>query len=161
MPKFLGTLFLLSLFSIVSCQREDKVCEDESTLEEYDKDYADLLGADEYGMRPYVMAILKSGDNRPTDKTISDSLLQAHLSNIKRMADEGVLVLAGPFYEDSTDHQGIYIFNVETIEEARELTNSDPAIQYGSLKMELHKWYGSAALLEINSIHKQISKTDI
>jgi hypothetical protein len=57
--------------------------------------------------------------------------------------------------------RGIYIFDVETIEEARRLTNTDPAIQAGSLVMELRLWYGSAALLEVNKVHKTLEKKSV
>ncbi len=49
---------------------------------------------------------------------------------------------------------GIYIFNVETVKEAKKLTETDPVIIFGSLVMELKPWYGSAALMEVNEIHK-------
>ena len=57
--------------------------------------------------------------------------------------------------------RGIYIFNVESIEEAQKLTNSDPAIQAGILVMELKEWYGTAALMAVNDIHETISKRGI
>ncbi|HTP12658.1 MAG TPA: YciI family protein [Bacteroidota bacterium] len=116
---------------------------------------AKRLGADGRGMRPYVLALLKSGPNRSQDSATAASLLKAHLANIQRMADEGKLVLAGPFLDD-TGLQGIYIFNVRTVEEAKALTESDPAIKAGRLVMELHPWYGSAALQMLNEIHKRI-----
>ena len=46
-------------------------------------------------------------------------------------------------------------------EEAEALTNTDPAIQAGSLVMELIPWYGSAALMEVNEIHGKIAKINI
>ncbi len=113
------------------------------------------LGADGRGMRPYVMALLKSGPNRGQDSATAANLLKAHLANIQRMANEGKLVLAGPFLDD-TGLQGIYIFNVRTVEEAKALTDSDPAIKAGRLVMELHPWYGSAALQMLNEIHNRI-----
>lgn len=121
---------------------------------------AQTWGADEYGMKRYVMALLKTGPNRDLDDTQKQDLQAAHLKNISRMADEGKLVLAGPFL-DSGELRGIYIFNVETIEEARSLTNSDPAIQAGSLQMELKSWYGSAALVPVNEWHKKIQSRPV
>ena len=113
------------------------------------------LGADAYGMKPYVMALLKSGPNRSQDSATAATLLKAHLANIQRLANEGKLVLAGPFL-DETGLQGIYIFNVRTVEEAKALTESDPAIKAGRLVMELHPWYGSAALQMVNELHARI-----
>ena len=92
----------------------------------------------------------------------TDQRLQMeHLKNIIRLAEEGVLVLAGPFMSNDQDIRGIYIFDVTTVEEAKKLTETDPAIQAGVLVMELIPWYGSAALMELNDIHKKIQKISI
>ncbi len=123
----------------------------------YDSLYAQQLGADEYGMRSYVMAFLKTGPNRSQSPEEAQQLQKAHLANIHRLAEEGTLVLAGPFLDDG-DLRGIYIFNVATVDEAEALTATDPAIQSGRLVMELHPWYGSAAVMEIQEIHDRIAK---
>jgi len=113
------------------------------------------LNADEYGMKTYVVALLKAGPNRNQDSATAANLLAAHLANIQRLAKEGKLVIAGPFMDD-TDLKGIYVFNVQSVEEAKALTETDPAIKAGRLVMELHPWYGSAALQKINEIHARI-----
>jgi uncharacterized protein YciI len=123
----------------------------------YDAQLAKKLGADQYGMKTYIMTFLKAGPNRSKDSVARAELLKAHLKNITRLADEGKLILAGPFMDDQPI-KGIYIFNVTTIEEAKKLTETDPAIQTGSLVMELHLWYGSAALMETVGIHKTLWK---
>ncbi len=121
----------------------------------YDAALATRLGADEYGMHAYVIAFLKAGPKRDQPEAEAQALMKAHLDNIGRMADEGVLVLAGPFLDDGP-LRGIYVFKVATIEEARALTATDPAIQAGRLEMELHPWYGSAALPELHAIHQRL-----
>ena len=126
----------------------------------YDPALAAQLGADDYGMKAYVMAFLKKGPNRSQDSTTAANLQKAHLENIGRMAEAGKLVAAGPFM-DNGDVRGIYIFNVATIEEARALTESDPAIKAGRLAMELHPWYGSAALQLLVPLHKRLEKKNI
>lgn len=126
----------------------------------YDAALAKKLGADEYGMRKYVMAFLKAGPNRLTDSAARMQLQMAHLKNIGRLAAEGKLVVAGPFMDDQ-EIRGIFIFNCETVEEARKLTETDPAIKAGSLTMELHPWYGSAALMEVVAIHRTIQEKNI
>jgi uncharacterized protein YciI len=126
----------------------------------YDSVAAQKYGADEYGMRTYVMAFLKAGPNRDRSPEESAALQKAHLENITRLAEAGKLSLAGPFL-DGGALRGIYIFNVETIEEAEALTKTDPAIQAGSLIMELKPWYGSAALMSVNEIHGTLSKKSI
>ena len=42
--------------------------------------------------------------------------------------------------------------------EELEAKMADPAIQAGRLEMELHPWYGSAALQEINALHKRVQQ---
>jgi uncharacterized protein len=126
----------------------------------YDSVLAKKLGADQYGMKHYVMAFLKTGPTRITDSLKRIELQKAHLKNIIRLANEGKLIVAGPFLDDQPV-EGIFIFNVETIEEARALTNTDPAIQSGELVMELRPWYGSAALVEITGLHQRIQKKSV
>ena len=82
------------------------------------------------------------------------------MDNIFRLADEGKLAVAGPFL-DGGDLKGIYVFNVSTIEEAKALTETDPAIKAGRLVMELHPWYGSAATMMVNDWHKKVQKKKI
>ena len=126
----------------------------------YDVELAKRLGADEYGMKQYVMAYLKSGSVKIKDSLKREELQKAHLKNIMRLADEGKLIVAGPFMDD-TNIRGIFIFNVATVEEAKKLTATDPAIMAGTLEMELHPWYGSAALMETYRIHKTIEKQSV
>ncbi|WMX12215.1 MULTISPECIES: YciI family protein [unclassified Aureispira] len=151
------------LYSCANNEQAQKTIESETTIVDkqpetgYDSLLAQRLGADAYGMRQYVMAFLKKGPNRPEDPEEAKRLQTKHLENIGKLAEEGKLVVAGPFLDDG-ELRGIYIFNVKTIEEAEMLTNTDPAIQSGSLVMELHPWYGSAALVDVNTIHNKIKK---
>ncbi|MCA0932540.1 YciI family protein [Lutimonas saemankumensis] len=129
-------------------------------ISEYDSITAALYGADEYGMKKYVIAFLKRGPNKSLDSAKRSILQRAHLDNINKLAKDGKLVLAGPFFGNK-DLRGIYIFDVESIEEARALTATDPSIKEGVLVMELKEWYGSAALMGINKIHPTLAKKDI
>jgi len=123
----------------------------------YDSALAKKLGADDYGMKKYVMAFLKTGPVEIKDSAQRRQLLMAHLKNIQRLAKEGKLILAGPFMDDQKI-EGIFIFNVESVEEAKALTATDPAVKAGELEMELHPWYGSASLVEIPSLHQKVQK---
>ena len=126
----------------------------------YNEQLAQELGADEYGMRQYVFAYLKKGPNRDLKPEEAEKLQRAHLDNITRLAEEGKLILAGPFMDD-TDIRGIYVFAVASLEEAEKIALSDPAIEAGSLTMELHPWYGSAALMKVNELHLSIAREGI
>ena len=153
-------LLLLALFLFYSCGETTTESRSNGDVSAYDSLLAAETGADNYGMRKYVMAYLKAGPNRDQDSLKAAQLQRAHLDNIGRMAEIGKLALAGPFMDDH-EVKGIYIFAVETVEEAEELTSTDPAIQAGRLVMELHPWYGSAALMKVNELHKKLSKEAI
>lgn len=157
-------LLTLTVSVLVSCKPTP-----ESTVEltapavetiGYDSIKAQTYGADEYGMKKYVIAFLKRGPNQGQDSTEAANLQRAHMDNINRLAEEGTLVMAGPFF-GTDDLRGLYIFDVQSLGAADSLTRTDPAIQAGRLTMELKEWYGSAALMEMSKIHDQIAKVKI
>ncbi|MCB0503120.1 MAG: hypothetical protein KDD32_10570 [Bacteroidetes bacterium] len=141
----------------LSCEEANNNTSEMNT--KYDKSLAQSVGADDYGMKKYVVAFLKAGPNRERSEEEAIALQKAHLDNIGRLAEEGKLVVAGPFLDEG-ELRGIYIFNVETMEEAKALTESDPAIQAGSLVMELKPWYGSASLMLVKDYHNKLKKKD-
>ncbi|MCV9387782.1 YciI family protein [Reichenbachiella ulvae] len=145
-------------FPFLSCeQKESNTRSLSSEIAQADSDSLIRVkyGADEYGMKKYVMAFLKKGPNRNLDSVESANLQRAHLNNIRRMAEAGQLVLAGPFIGDG-ELRGIYLFDVQSIAEADSLTRTDPAIKAGSLVMELREWYGSAVLTTVNQEHRRL-----
>ena len=126
----------------------------------FDSIKAKKYGANAYGMKKYILAFLKRGPNQSVDSIKKQELQRAHMKNIDRLAEEGKLVLAGPFFGDE-ELRGMYICNVDNLEEAKRLTQTDPSILAGVLTMDLKEWYGSAALIEVNDIHKSLTKQDI
>ena len=121
-----------------------------------DPTLAKQLGADERGMRNYVLAILKTGPHRVPDGPARDEVFAGHFANIKRLAAAGKLVVAGPF-RDKGDWRGILLFAVETHEEAEKLVATDPVIQSGEMVAEYHGLYATAALMSVTSIHEKIA----
>ena len=151
-------VMIANLFACASSEMEDKdqKVQTSSTIE-YDSILAKKYGADDYGMKTYVIAFLERGEANGLTEQEAAELQQAHMKNIGKMAEAGKLVLAGPFLDDGP-LRGIYIFDVATVEEAEELTNTDPAIQAEVLKMDLKPWYGSAAVMGLNEVHNTITK---
>lgn len=120
-----------------------------NTNPNYDKELADKLGGDEYGMKSYFFVILKTGINTTTDKELISESFRGHLDNINRLVEEGKLIVAGPLGKNENNYRGIFILNnIKSIEEAVELLQTDPAIKNGLLDYEIFTWYGSAALPE-------------
>lgn len=131
----------------------------QTTNPNYDSALAKTLGADDYGMKMYVMVLLKSGPNNVADEVKRDSLFAGHLANIGRLAKLNKLVVAGPFEDNDAGLRGIFILNVDTKEAADELLKTDPAIAAGLLKPDLIPWYGSAALPQYLKDHDKVWKT--
>ena len=88
----------------------------------------------------YVFGILVRGPKWTAEETEETKKIQAgHMANIGRLSAERKLVLAGPF-QDGGERRGVFIFKVPTLEEAQRLTDTDPAVAAGRLKIQLHKW---------------------
>jgi len=92
-----------------------------------------------YEMKTYQMVFLYKGSNRNQDSLEVEKIQAEHLANIKRLADEEKLIVAGPFLDDK-DLRGIFIFDAETEEEVRDLVETDLAIKTGRLRYEIHPW---------------------
>lgn len=129
--------------------------------ENYDEALAKKLGADEYGMRKYVIAFLYRGDRVSEYSEAERTEIQkGHMANIAKLAEAGKMILAGPFFGNE-ELRGLFFFAVESLEEAKVLTESDPAVKAGVLKMDLKEWYGSAALGMVVEISEKIAKKAI
>lgn len=114
------------------------------------------LGADERGMRRYVLVILKTGPHRVPDGPDRDAMFAGHFANMKRLAGAGKLAVAGPFGKKN-DWRGLFILAVETEEQAAELVATDPVIERGEMIAEYHPFYATAALMAVTGIHGKIA----
>lgn len=93
-----------------------------------------------FGRTDYVFGVLVRGPSWSAEQTDEARRIQeGHMATINRLAQEGTLALAGPFVEGG-DRRGVFIFKVETLEEARRLTATDPAVASGRLAILLYRW---------------------
>ena len=123
----------------------------------FDPTLAQQLGADDNGMRPYVLVILKTGPKPAPKGESRNAMFKGHFANMQRLADEGKLAYAGPL--DGVDGwRGLFILAVPDIEEAKKLVQTDPVIINGEMIAEYHVHYGSAALMSVNGLHARIEK---
>ena len=144
---FLSLLLFISLLG--TAQNENPL---------YDANLAKELGADDYGMKNYIFVILKTGDAEIDDPVVKQEMFKGHFENISKLAEEGKLVVAGPFGENDKAYRGLFILDVSSKEEAMKLLNNDPTIANGIFEVELTPWYGSAALATYLGTHKKIEK---
>jgi uncharacterized protein YciI len=137
MQKLLTLVFLMLASLSITAQTNNP---------DYDAKLAEELGADEYGMKSYILVILKTGSNKTTDKTFIDSCFRGHMTNIGQLVEAGKLIVAGPLGKNENTYRGIFILDVSDFDEANELLKKDAAVQENLLAADLYKWYGSAAL---------------
>jgi uncharacterized protein YciI len=91
-------------------------------------------------MTTAYLAFLVRGEKWTPEKTPQTEAIQkAHLENINRLAEMKKLVVAGPF-GDNGKLRGIFVFKVGSLEEARLLAETDPAVKAGRLALIIHPW---------------------
>jgi uncharacterized protein YciI len=144
----------IGMLSLALCGRAHAATQ--TPAPEYDAELARSVGADERGMRSYVLVILKTGPTRVPAGKERDEMFKGHFANISRLAEEGKLVLAGPL-DGVEGRRGLFVFAVPDIDEARRHVATDPVIVRGEMTAEFHQYYGSAALMLVNDIHKKLT----
>ena len=93
-----------------------------------------------FKMMTAYLAFLVRGDKWTPEKTpATEAIQKAHLENINRLAEMKKLVVAGPFGGNGR-LRGIFVFRVGSIEEARQLAETDPAVKAGRLALIIHPW---------------------
>jgi uncharacterized protein YciI len=88
----------------------------------------------------YSLGLLRRGKAWTPEVTPEVEKLQAaHLANIGRLAETGKLVAAGPMGDDGP-LRGLFVFRTDTLQEAKTLAATDPAVRAGRLAVEIHPW---------------------
>jgi uncharacterized protein len=147
-------ILVISLFAAIFSFAQKK-----KQAPKFNQELATKLGADKYGMKPYVIVMLTTGPTKIDDKTKMGEIMKGHMANIQKLADEGKIVVAGPFMGDNKQNfEGMFIFNTKSKEEAEQWVKTDPSVQAGVFNYEIFPWYGSAALPMYLKHHEKISK---
>lgn len=118
----------------------------QKTNPNYNAELAEKYGADDYGMKSFVLVILKSGSNTDTNVDKKSIAFKGHMTNINKLVEDKKLIVAGPLGKNDNNYRGIFILDVKSVKEAETLLQTDPAIKANYLEPELYNWYGSAAL---------------
>lgn len=123
----------------------------------YDEALAKAAGADEMGMRKYVLVILKTSPTPVPAGPERDAMFRGHFANMKRLAGDGKLALAGPL-DGKEGWRGLFVLATDDLEEAARLVATDPVVAQGEMVPELHAFYASAALMFVNETHGKLAK---
>ncbi len=106
--------------------------------------------------REYAFVFLKTGPTQVSADEGAD-LQERHLANIRRLAEEGWLLVAGPYGRPCPDPslRGLFVFGTDT-DRARELAATDPAIQAGVFVVEIHPWRSASPLGELPELEREL-----
>ena len=95
-------------------------------------------------MTIYYIYLLKKGPTwSPAETPEINALQEAHLANMKLLAELGKLVISGPLLDSfamSGEIRGIGVLKTESLAEAQELISTDPMVKVGRLIFEVHTW---------------------
>ena len=95
-----------------------------------------------------VFGFLMRGTNRiqlPAEE--SKSIQAGHLAYMTELYKQGKLIAAGPFMEAS-DMRGVVVYRVATVDEAKKLAASDPAVKAGRLVIDARPWMTFKGMLK-------------
>ena len=91
----------------------------------------------------FELVLLKRPE-RPTEMTEEeiDRLQELHLAHLDSLTQSGVILVAGPFDEQSdVALRGMCICQTGSLERTRELANSDPSVVAGRLEVDVMYFY--------------------
>ena len=93
-------------------------------------------------MKQYWMVMLLKGPNRTHDKETSAKIQAAHIANIGRLAEQGIIIMAGPMgYKYDADLRGLFIMDAKDSATAASYVKTDSAVITGRLRFEIHPWW--------------------
>jgi uncharacterized protein YciI len=124
-------VFLLLPLSIIA-QEADSVAQPETFEYEW--------AGEKMTMQKYFIVFLKSGPNRSQSEEEAMMLQEKHLAYLGGLYEQGIINLNGPSGGEG-DIRGFSVYNVATIEQAREYAQNDPMVKTGRLVVEVHPWW--------------------
>jgi uncharacterized protein YciI len=104
----------------------------------------------------YVFAYLKTGPNSSSHSPEQKKeIFAGHMANMKRLADERKLIIAGPFAKPADPTwRGLFILDTSSVEEARALVATDPGVISGEFVTECIPLRATPRLREFPDIYQ-------
>jgi uncharacterized protein len=90
----------------------------------------------------FQLVLLRRPDDAVSyDDAVTEQIQRDHLAFYARMREAGHVVTNGPVLDQPDEAlRGISIWATESVGQARELANTDPAVQAGRLEVQAMTW---------------------
>jgi uncharacterized protein YciI len=107
---------------------------------------------------PMTLVYLDSGPNAAAHTTQQKrEIFQGHMANMQRLADEGTLIIAGPFDKPRDPAwRGLFVLDVADPAEAMALAGTDPGVASGEFRLRVRPITASASLREALQLEDQM-----
>jgi uncharacterized protein YciI len=112
--------------------------------------------------KTYSVVFLVTGPNSAgIDAEKKKEVFAGHMANIRRLADEDKLLIAGPFGKEKPDEalRGIFILDTPDLETARTWTNTDPGVQAGEFAAEYARFESASPLRRSLELYREMEKS--
>jgi uncharacterized protein YciI len=77
------------------------------------------------------------------------------MANIRKMAEDGVLIAAGPFDDTPITISGMFVFKVGSLQSAQAIAAQDPTVTEHRNTVDVHAWQGPPGIaVEYFRLHK-------
>ncbi len=93
----------------------------------------------------YVVVLRPAAQRKALSKQEAARLKAAHLANVRKMLDDGVLAAAGPFDNDP-GIDGIFVMKTDSRDQARYMIAQDPMVHELHGILDVHTWLAPAGI---------------
>lgn len=112
------------------------------------------------GEAPMAFVYLKTGPNSASHSPEQKrDIFKGHMANMQRLVDERSLIIAGPFGTPrDPSWRGIFVMDVPTIEQARQLGQTDPGVSSGEFTLDIRPIAASGTLRESIRLNQELQE---
>jgi uncharacterized protein YciI len=90
----------------------------------------------------YVVFLRPNPARKPIEQAERERIMTAHMANIHKMADDGVLAAAGPMEDKAVTISGIFVLKAGSLADAQAIAARDPTVAEGRNTVDIHAWRG-------------------
>ena len=107
--------------------------------------------------RDYVFVFIKTGPATDLSPEAQREAFAGHFSNMKRLAEAGELLIAGPFDEPKSDpdHRGLFVIDETTLAGGMAHAETDPTTKLGVFVLEGHLLTTDEPLVDLLRLEKE------